>query len=188
MIERENFDYLETKLGTLGKKLLAKKARTSTKIVISSWLLLIVFITSALTLFSDQSFKFMPLYSKEDLVHPHEFLFSIASREPRNLSLLQRKAQTQPGRPAKPFPGSKKPAQIINIRKLQSHQPTVLHALAMINATIKGGVSRVRLNDYPVNKLFSLKEPLEMFPESEDSFLARKIARYALELLSPQDL
>lgn len=75
MIKRENFGCLVRKLGTLGKKLLATSEAASTKIIIFFGFFSISLITSALALFSNQSFKFISSWPKEELVDPCESLF-----------------------------------------------------------------------------------------------------------------
>jgi pimeloyl-ACP methyl ester carboxylesterase len=57
-------------------------------------------------------------------------------------------------------------------QRLQSErdhvQTTNAHAVDMINGAVKGGVSWVRLNDYPINQTYDPQAPPQMFPDSMD--------------------
>jgi pimeloyl-ACP methyl ester carboxylesterase len=61
-------------------------------------------------------------------------------------------------------------------------QPNNAHAIDLINAAIRGGVSWVRLNDYPPNQSYDPKTPPPMLPEQQDRQLDQRIAKYAHEL------
>ncbi len=61
-------------------------------------------------------------------------------------------------------------------------QPDNSHAVNMINAAVKGGVSWVRLNDYPANQTYDAKNPPKMLPETMDGQREATIIKYAQEL------
>ncbi|MCI0474641.1 MAG: hypothetical protein L0Y55_00180, partial [Anaerolineales bacterium] len=61
-------------------------------------------------------------------------------------------------------------------------QPNNAHAIDLINAAIKGGVTWTRLNDYPPNQTYDPKSPPQMLSEQQDRQLEQRIAKYAHEL------
>jgi len=62
-------------------------------------------------------------------------------------------------------------------------QPDVSHAIAMVNAAVRGGKTTwVRLNDEVVNTLYSSETLPELMPDSEEKDLMEKIGAYAQEL------
>jgi hypothetical protein len=60
-------------------------------------------------------------------------------------------------------------------------QPNNNHAIDMLNAAIKGGVPWTRLNDYPANQKYDVKNPPQILPEAMDHQLAQTVIRYAQE-------
>lgn len=56
------------------------------------------------------------------------------------------------------------------------------HAIDLINAAIKGGVTWVRLNDYAPNQSYDPRSPPQMLPEQQDRQLEPRVAKYAHEL------
>lgn len=61
-------------------------------------------------------------------------------------------------------------------------QPNNTHALDMLNAAIKGGVPFVRLNNYPANQTYDVKNPPQMLPDTLDRQRAQTVIQYAQEL------
>jgi dipeptidyl aminopeptidase/acylaminoacyl peptidase len=73
------------------------------------------------------------------------------------------------------------------IQSAKDHvQPDTLHALAMVNAAVEGGVPWVRLNDYPPNQTYDLENPPAMLSEQDSRDISALILRYALERFSAE--
>lgn len=61
-------------------------------------------------------------------------------------------------------------------------QPDVSHAINIINAAVQAKLAFVRLNDYPANQMYDVKNPPTMFAESQDRQRNAFVVKYALEL------
>ncbi|MBI5653738.1 MAG: hypothetical protein HZC40_25305 [Chloroflexi bacterium] len=61
-------------------------------------------------------------------------------------------------------------------------QPNNNHALEIVNAAVQAKLPFVRLNDYPANQTYDVKNPPKMFAEDQDRQRTAFVAKYALEL------
>lgn len=61
-------------------------------------------------------------------------------------------------------------------------QPSNQHAIDMISEAIKRGVPWTRLNDYPANQTYEVKNPPHMLPGAMDRQLVETVIQHAQEL------
>lgn len=75
-------------------------------------------------------------------------------------------------------------ASYLRMQSERDHvQPDTTHAMAMIDAAMKGGVPSVRLNDMRANLTFDATTPIAMLSEEMDKDREALVVRYAQELL-----